>query len=355
MSEADRRAAGEFARTMVGHLSSAMVVTMLELGRRTGLLDALAHGPRTVEELASDRGIRPRYLQEWLGAVVTGGVVVHDPAAGTFHLPPERAAALTAPSPYNLSGMVTIAAGTAGSLDQLETAFRHGGGIGYGEHVLEVDEVIDRLSRHRYDALLVGVYLAQVPGLVQRLEAGARVLELGCGRGHASRLIAEAFPASRVVGLDLSTDAVAEARHRAELAGLANLTHVAGSATHPPDGPWDLVCAFDVIHDLAQPHDVLAATRSVVAADGLFLMIDSGAPPTLAEQAQLPWAPMMYGVSIGHCLTVSLAQDGEGLGALWGREAALGALAEAGFHPVESYELKGDPMDLLYVAHPDGS
>lgn len=352
MSEVDRRAAGEFARTMVGHLSSAMVVTLLELGRRTGLLAALTAAPRTAQDLAADTGLVPRYVQEWLGAMVTGGVVVHDPDADTFVLPAEHAAALSAESPYNLSGMVTIAAGTARSLDLLEEVFREGGGIGYEQQLLDVDEVIDRLSRHRYDALLVDSYLAQVPGLVDRLCRGARVLELGCGQGHASRLLAQAFPASEVVGLDVSDAAVARAREAAARSGLGNLSHVTGSATHPPAGPWDVVCAFDVIHDLAHPHEALAATRAVLAPDGVFLMIDSGAPATLEAQAGLAWAPMMYGVSIGHCLTVSLAQDGAGLGAMWGREAATTALAEAGFADVDTYELKGDPMDLLYVARP---
>lgn len=352
MSQVDRRAAGEFARTMVGHLSSAMVVTLLELGRRTGLLSALTATPRTAQDLAADTGLVARYVQEWLGAMVTGGVVIHDPTEDTFVLPAEHAAALAAESPYNLSGMVTIATGTAQSLDQLEIAFREGGGIGYEQQLLDVDEVIDRLSRHRYDALLVDSYLAQVPGLVDRLSRGARVLELGCGQGHASRLLAEAFPASEIVGLDMSDTAIERARQAATDAGLDNLTHVTGSANEPPDGPWDVVCAFDVIHDLARPRDVLVATRSALAPDGLFLMIDSGAPPSLDEQAVLPWAPMMYGVSIGHCLTVSLAQGGEGLGAMWGREAALAALAGAGFAGLATYELKGDPMDLLYVARP---
>lgn len=352
MSEVDRRAAGEFARTMVGHLSSAMVVTLLELGRRTGLLAALTATPRTAQDLATHTGLVPRYVQEWLGAMVTGGIVVHDPEPNTFVLPPEHAAALAAESPYNLSGMVTIATGTAQSLDPLEEVFREGGGIGYEQHLLDVDEVIDRLSRHRYDALLIDSYLAQVPGLVDRLGRGAHVLELGCGQGHASRLMARAFPASEIVGLDVSDAAVDRARQAAVDSGLVNLGHVTGSATHPPEGPWDVVCAFDVIHDLAHPYEALAATRAVLAPDGVFLMIDSGAPPTLEAQAELPWAPMMYGVSIGHCLTVSLAQDGVGLGAMWGRDAATAALRDAGFVDVDTYELKGDPMDLLYVARP---
>lgn len=352
MASGARAAAGEFARTMVGHLSSAMLVTMLELGRRTGLLEALADEPLTVEALATRTRCDARYVQEWLGAVVTGGVVVHDAMAGTFHLPPAHAASLVAASPYHLSGMVTIATGTAAAVDQLEEVLRHGGGIGYEHHPLDVDEVVDRLSRHRYEALLVDRYLAQVPGLADRLRGGARVLELGCGRGTASQLVAEAFPASTVVGLDLSSDAVEDARRRAIDAGSDNLSFVAGSATHPPEGPWDLVCAFDVVHDLAEPDAVLTAARTVLAADGALLMIDSGAPSGLDAQAALPWAPMMYGVSMGHCLTVSLAQGGAGLGAMWGRDAALAALRRAGFGDVETYELPGDPMDLLYVARP---
>ena len=142
MSSEARAAAGEFARTMVGHLSSAMLVTMLELGRRTGLLEALATEPLTAAELATRTRCDPRYVQEWLGAVVTGGAVVHDASADTFHLPPAHAASLVASSPYHLSGMVTIATGTAGAVDQLEEVLRHGGGIGYEHHPLDVDEAI---------------------------------------------------------------------------------------------------------------------------------------------------------------------------------------------------------------------
>jgi len=354
MPQTDRRAAGEFARALVGHLSSSMLVTHLELGRRTGLLDALASGPMTLPDLAAHTGLVERYVKEWLGLVVTAGVVAHDPDDDTYVLPPEHAAALVAASPYHLSGMATIAVGAAQALDRMEQAFREGGGIGYSEQPHDVDEVIDRLSRHRYDALLIDSYLAQVPGLADRLASGARVLELGCGRGHASRLMAAAFPDSEVVGLDLSEEAVSEARAIAARDDLHNVRFVTGSASSPPAGPWDVVCAFDVIHDLAHPHEALHAAHDVLASDGVFLMIDSGAPPTLAEQAELPWAPMMYGVSLAHCMTVSLAQRGEGLGSMWGREAALGALAAAGFAEVETYELKGDPMDLLYVAHPTG-
>jgi SAM-dependent methyltransferase len=352
MSDIDRRAAGEFARDLVAHLSSAMLVTHLELGRRTGLLEALASGPIALPDLAARTGLVERYVREWLGLAVTGGVVIHDPGDDTYVLPPEHAAALVAPSPYHLSGMVSIAVGATQALDRMEQAFREGGGIGYSEQPHDVDEVIDRLSRHRYDALLIDSYLAQVPGLTDRLAAGARILELGCGRGQAARLMAAAFPDSEVVGLDLSEEAVADARAAAARDDLHNVRFVTGSATSPPAGPWGVVCAFDVVHDLAHPHETLRAVREVLAPDGLFLMIDSGAPPTLQEQAELPWAPMMYGVSLAHCMTVSLAQQGEGLGSMWGREAALNALADAGFGDVDTYDLKGDPMDLLYVARP---
>lgn len=349
--EIDRRAAGAFARTLVGHLSSSMTVTMLELGRRVGLLDALAERPITPSDLAVTAGLEPRYITEWAELLVTAGVLVHDAELGTVMLPPEHAAALIGASPYNLSGMLTIATATAQSMEDLERVFRQGGGIGYGQQRLDPDEVIHRLTSHRYDALLVDSYLAQAPGLTDRLAAGARVLELGCGQGHAAGLIARAFPASTVVGLDLSPAAVAAASASAQSSGLGNLSFVEGSATDPPVGPWDVMLAFDVIHDLARPFEALAAARRILADDGLLVLIDSGAPPTLAERAELPWAPMMYGVSIGHCMTISLSQGGVGLGTMWGVQGVLAALAEAGFDPVATYDLKGDPMDLLYVAH----
>lgn len=348
----DRRAAGAFARTLVGHLSSAMTVTMLELGNRLGLLEALTGRPTAIGDLAGATGLQERYVREWAELLVTAGVLVHDAGAGTVVLPVEHAAGLTLPTPYNLGGMFAIATATAASLEDLEDAFRHGGGIGYDRQRIDADKVMHQLSGHRYDALLVTSYLAQVPGLVDRLTAGARVLEIGCGKGHAALLMGRAFPDSQVVGLDISARAVEAASAAAMGEGLANTTFVQGTATDPPEGPWDVVCAFDVIHDLAEPFAALAAARRVMADDGLLVMIDSGAPPTLAERAELPWAPMMYGVSLGHCMTVSLAQDGEGLGTMWGREGVLSALADAGFGAVGTFELKGDPMDLLYVAGP---
>ncbi|MGI9015762.1 MAG: class I SAM-dependent methyltransferase [Euzebya sp.] len=344
----DRRAAGEFARTLVGHLSSSMTVTMLELGRRLGLLDALAGTSLSVEELARVTGCQPRYVTEWLGLMVSAGVLIHD--EGHFGLSAEHAAALLGDSPYNISAMLSMATATAHSLDDLQRVFVEGGGIGYDQQHLDADDFIDRLTRNRYDALLVDSYLAQVPGLTDRLTEGARLLEFGCGKGHAARLIGQAFPASTVVGLDISDGAIESAREAVSAQGLDNVSFEVGSATQPPPGPWDLIAAFDVIHDLAHPFEALAAAHGALRSGGQLLMIDSGAPPSLAERAQLPWAPMMYGVSIAHCMTVSLAQGGEGLGTMWGSEAAIEALAAAGFDPVDAFELKGDPMDLLYVA-----
>jgi SAM-dependent methyltransferase len=325
-----------------------MTVTMLELGGRLGLLAALADSPLSTEGLAEVTGTDLRYATEWLGLMVSAGVVAHDD--GSFWLPAAHAAVLVDQTPYNITSMLTMATAAADSLEELQQVFIEGGGIGYDEQHLDVDDFIDRLTRNRYDALLIGSYLHQVPDLTARLKRGARVLEFGCGKGHAAMLIGRAYPDSIVVGVDISEDAVAAAAAAASAEGLDNVSFVVGSATEPPEGLWDLVTAFDVIHDLAEPHRALAAAHDVLVDGGQMLMIDSGAPPTLEERAELPWAPMMYGVSIAHCMTVSLAQGGEGLGTMWGSEAAVQALADAGFDAVDAYELKGDPMDLLYVA-----
>ncbi|MEE8602699.1 class I SAM-dependent methyltransferase [Euzebya tangerina] len=348
----DRREAGDFARSLVGHLSSAMTVNALRLGQLLGLLEPLTNTWMTVAELAVATGTHQRHLTEWAGLLTTAGVLEADESGAEvrFHLPTAHAAALTLPTPYNISPMVAMATTSAATLEAQAETFRTGGGIGYADRVLDPDITVDALTRNRYDALLIDSYLGQVDELTARLTEGARVLELGCGRGHASRLIARAFPASTVVGLDISEAAIHAAGAAAAEAGLANASFVVGSATEPPSGPWDVIVALDVIHDLAEPFAALTATRAVLADDGRFVMIDSGAPPTLAERSELPWAPMMYGVSLAHCMSVSLAQGGEGLGAMWGREAVQDALARAGFQDVAAHQLKGNPMDLMYVA-----
>jgi SAM-dependent methyltransferase len=200
-------------------------------------------------------------------------------------------------------------------------------------------------------ASLLESTLPLVPGLVERLRAGADVLDVGCGSGRALNHLARAFPRSRLTGYDLSAEAVAAARAEAELHGLRNVRfEVRDVADLDCRGDFDLVTAFDAIHDQARPADVLAAVARALRPGGTFLMQEVAGTSRLEEDARHPLGAFLYTVSCLHCMTVSLAAGGAGLGAMWGTETALRMLAEAGFADVEVARVGGDVMNLYYVA-----
>ena len=200
-----------------------------------------------------------------------------------------------------------------------------------------------------YDATLVGVVVPLVPGLGERLEAGIDVIDIGCGCGHAINVLAKAFPSSRFHGLDMSDEGIAAARAEATAWGLGNVRFEVGDATSLSAASFDLITAFDVIHDLARPADVLAAVNAALRPDGLFLMVDMAASSQLEENIGHPFAPLLYGFSLFHCMTVSLAQGGAGLGTVWGEQLARQMLGEAGFGAVETAAVDGDPLNLYFI------
>lgn len=351
----DRDRLKAFAVRLMGVYGDAALVQMVDLGARTGLTEALAAGPATARDLASRAGLVERYVSEWLGAMVTGGIVEHDPETGTFALPGEHAACLTGDSFYNTSAMARVIANGNRNNERLADAFRHGGGIPYGEQPRDVVGLLDAMGRARYDTFLVDHYLTVDADLHRTLAAGADVCDVGCGTGHVANLIAEAFPASRVVGIDREEDAVALGRREAAAMGLDNVSFEVRDAAALPAGGFDVVTAFDVVHDLAHPRDTLAAIHRALRPSGTFLLYDASAPSRLDEQTALPWAPMMYGISVNACLTNALADGGEGWGPMHPRERVEQALDEAGFTIAGVHPVKGDPMNALYVCRRTGA
>ena len=339
-----------FAGRMVQMLNDACLALMSSLGHQSGLFDALAElPPSTVQEIAGATGLNERYVREWLAAMVVGGVIDYDPAAGTYALPPEHAASLTrAAGPDNLAGLMQDLSMMGEVEQRILEAFRKGGGVPYSAYP-RFQELQAEESSRVYDAALVASIVPVVPGLAARLESGIEALDVGTGQGHAVNVLAQAYPRSRFHGLDLSEEGIAAARAEAAARGLANAAFEVGDSAEL-SGAYDLVTAFDVIHDLARPTRTLAAIAGALREDGVFLMGDVAASSKLEENIGHPLAPALYTFSVFYCMTVSLAQGGEGLGTVWGEQTARRMLAEAGFAQVDTHQVEGDILNIYYVA-----
>ena len=348
----DPVAAEEFGERMVGVLNDACLALMTSIGHRVGLFDAMAGRPAaTSSEIAEAAGLQERYVREWLAAMTTSGVVEHDPASATYRLPPEHAACLTrAAGPENLA----VQAQYIGLLGSVEPAvaecFRAGGGVPYSAYG-EFHRMMAEDSATVHDAALVGAVLPLVPGLPERLRAGVEVADVGCGSGHAVNLMAREFPASRFTGYDFSEEGIAVARREAQDMGLANARfEVRDAAELGVEGRFDLVTAFDAIHDQARPDAVLAGIARSLRPDGVFLMVDIRAESAVGDNLDHPLGTFLYTISTMHCMTVSLALGGAGLGTAWGRSTATRMLAEAGFGSVEIAEIDEDFVNDYYIA-----
>jgi 2-polyprenyl-3-methyl-5-hydroxy-6-metoxy-1,4-benzoquinol methylase len=342
-----------FGSRLVGMLDQAGTALMTSIGHRTGLFDALARLPAaTSEELAREAGLDERYVREWLGAMTTARVVEYEPERGRYRLPSAHAALLTrAATPNNFSVYAQYVALLGSVEDRIVECFRRGGGVPYSEFA-RFHEVMAEDSGQSVVGALDAI-VALVPGLEEDLGAGISVLDVGCGSGRALLALARAHPRSRFAGHDFSEQAIGSARAAATDLGLRNVRFEVRDAASPIDGErYDLVTAFDAIHDQADPAAVLRAIRSCLAPDGVFLMQDIRASSALDRNLDHPLAPFLYAISVMHCMTVSLAQGGAGLGTMWGEERARAMLADAGFGEVSVHTLPHDIQNCFYVVHP---
>jgi SAM-dependent methyltransferase len=345
----DRKRVQEFARRLFGHYTSGMLTLMVDIGHRTGLFEAAATGPATSHELADRAGLNERYVREWLGAMATGGVMEYDAGSRTFALPAEHAVCLTGTSSRNLAGNSQGLAMLAKRLEAVATCFRNGGGVSYAEFRPDFTEFMDASWRLLYDGLLIKGFLPAVKGLPDRLAAGIRVADLGCGTGHAINLMAKEYPRSDFVGYDFAADAIERARTETKAMSLPNVRFEVRDVTQlPPDTTFDLITSFDAIHDQREPAAVLRSAAAALAADGVYFVVEPRASSRLEENVGNPFGPWMYGVSVLHCMTVSLAEGGAGLGTAWGEQTARQYLTEAGFTSVEAVEAPG-PQNTIYI------
>ncbi len=348
----DQKKSEAFAQKMLAVVNHAGLALMTSLGHRSGLFDAMAEmPPSTSGEIAGSTSLNERYVREWLAAMVTGGIVEFDSAARTYRLPAEHAAWITRKaSPNNLAVGTQFVAVLGGVEEHVLAAFRHGRGVPYSAYS-RFHEVMAEESAQSVVAGLLDQILPLMPGMETRLARGIDVLDVGCGSGRAMIHLAEAFPKSRFTGYDFSEEATAGAKREVERLGLKNVCFSQHDlATMNDVEAFDLITAFDAIHDQAQPDTVLRNVRRALRPGGTFLMQDISGTGHLHADCNHPVGPFLYTISCMHCMSVSLAGGGPGLGAMWGKEMALQMLGEAGFGNVRVESLEHDPMNFWYIA-----
>jgi len=348
----DETKAEAFAEQMMGCLTSGSLALLCSIGDQTGLFDTMAGlGWTTSPELATESDLDERYVREWLGGLVCGGVVDHDASNATYSLPAEHAAFLTSDAgPGNLARQLQFIPLLAGAEQEVIEVFRHGGGVPYSSYP-RFHQVMADVSSAVHDAALVDGVLPMVDGLPARLGEGISVADVGCGRGRAVNLMARAFPASRFTGYDFSPEAIEAAKIEAKAWGLDNATFdVVDIAAWDEPEAFDFVTAFDAVHDQAHPARVLDNVYRALKPGGTLLMVDINSSSHLDENRDHPFGPFIYTVSVMHCMTVSLALDGDGLGAAWGRQKAVGMLDDAGFSHIEVHEIEHDPVNVYFIA-----
>jgi 2-polyprenyl-3-methyl-5-hydroxy-6-metoxy-1,4-benzoquinol methylase len=349
----DQAKSDRFATRLVGALNAAALCLMASIGHRTGLFDAMSGlPPASSTEIAAKAGLNERYVREWLGAMVTARVVEIDDQ-GRYALPPEHAAFLTRAAGADNIGVFTQYISVLGGVeDDIVECFKQGGGVPY-EKYPRFHAVMAEDSGQSVLSSLESHILSLVPGLADRLEAGIRMLDVGCGAGRIVNRLAARFPASQFVGADLSDEAIGRAREEAASQGLENaefrVQDLSDFDEKAEPEAYDFVTTFDAVHDQARPLRVLKGIHRTLKGDGVYLMQDIRGSVDVRRNLDHPIGTFLYTVSCMHCMTVSLAQGGEGLGAMWGEEKAREYLGRAGFGSVETHQLSHDFQNNYYV------
>jgi 2-polyprenyl-3-methyl-5-hydroxy-6-metoxy-1,4-benzoquinol methylase len=322
----------QFVFRAVDEVGATLGAALVVMGDKLGLYRALADGkPVTPAELADRADIAERYAREWLSAQAASGYVDYDPDSGRFSLPAEHAVAFTDEnSPAFLLGFFEIAVGSVLDSPKIIEAAKSGAGYGWGEHHHDVHEGCERFFRPGYNANLIGSWLPALDGVVEKLERGAKVADLGCGHGASTILMAKSFPNSTFVGSDYHGGSIDTARKRAEEAGVADRTtfEVAPAASHPGN-EYDLVTMFDCLHDMGDPVGAARRVRELLAADGTWMIVEPNAGDRLEDNLN-PVGRAYYGFSTLLCTPASLSQEvGLALGAQAG-EARIHDVVETG-------------------------
>ena len=306
--------------------------------------------PLTSQQLAERCELDERYVREWLAAMASGGVVDYDASDHTFLLPAEHQTLVTrAGGQLNIAARMQYVALLGQVEDDVIRAFETGNGVPYDKYP-DFQRIMAEESRDRIDAALMTQIMPAVPDAIELMTNGCRVADVGCGSGYALLTLAEAFPTSSFVGFDFSDEALNTARTTAHERSLDNIEFVAADAAMlDRPGEFQIVTTFDAIHDQAQPKTVLENIANALTADGTYLCVEPKAHSALADNMHEPVAAFQYTVSTMHCMSVSIAGGGEGLGTAWGTELTTKYLNNAGFSRVELIDVRADGTNSYFV------
>jgi len=352
----------DFSEKMTDILNYGALNLAMAIGYKTGLFEVMDRfeTPQAASAIAREAALYERYVKEWLGVVVSGGIVeLSQGSSGDdlFFLPKEHADLITKRAGSSNLGVYTqeIPLLTTCAMEPVLKGFNTGEGVSY-DHYPKFQEFMAQLANAKHREVLVEKFLPSVleGRLVEKLKAGIRVCDLGCAEGIALLLMAEAFPHSTFMGIDISEECIENARTEASRKKMRNASFLALDAGELKDHPdllesFDYVTAFDAIHDQTQPLEALISVHALLRPGGLFSMVDIAASSRLSENKDHPMGPFLYTVSLMHCMPVGLVDKGAGLGMMWGREKAVEMLGEAGFKRVHVLDIPDDPFNLHFL------
>jgi SAM-dependent methyltransferase len=341
----------QFVFQAVGEVGATLNAALVVMGDKLGYYRTLAGaGGLTPAELADRTGTHERYVREWLNAQAAGGFVSYDPATGRYTLPAEQTVALTDEnSPAFLPGFFQIALGTVQDTDRMVDAARSGAGIGWHEHDADVHLGCERFFRPSYHANLVDSWLPALDGVVDKLQRGAKVADIGCGHGASTILMAQAFPRSTFRGSDYHPESIATARQRAADASVEVEFEVAGSTAYGGEN-YDLVTTFDALHDMGDPVGAARRVRESLAPDGTWMVVEPMAGDHVEDNLN-PIGRAYYGFSTLLCTPASLSQEvGLGLGTQAGPARIRDVTTAAGF--TRFRVAAQTPFNLVYEVRP---